>query len=168
MRKSVHPLLWSTLCIFLMSFTLQSSQEETKVPLIKFQELSPEINKDDNKTHVVNFWATYCGPCIKEMPDFQKTYEELGDRVDFLLVSLDFPTINDKVEKFVKKKKITIPGYHLDETDGNVWIPQVSKEWRGHIPATLIYNKSTGYREFRVGGLSKSELNKLIDEASAN
>ena len=100
------------------------------------------------------------------MPDFQKTFEERGEEVDFLLVSLDFPSENEKVARYIEKKKISIPGYHLDETDGNVWIPQVSKEWRGHIPATLVYNKATGYRNFVIGGLSKKELNNLIDEAS--
>jgi len=151
------------LSLIVISFTWTSSQEENKVSLVKFEELSPFLNKEDTLTHVVNFWATWCGPFVKKMPDFQKTYEDLVEEVDFLLVSLDFPSENERVNKYIQKKKITIPGYQIDETDGNSWIPQVSKEWLGHIPATLVYNKSTGFNKIHIGGLYASELKDFIN-----
>lgn len=63
----------------------------------------------EDKVVVINFWATWCPPCVAEMPGFQKLYDEYGDRVSFLFVANDK---KDKVENFIKNRNYTIPVYY--------------------------------------------------------
>lgn len=60
------------------------------------------------KVIVINFWATWCPPCVAELPDLQKLYSKYGDRIAFLFVSNEEV---DVVEQFIKKKDYTIPVY---------------------------------------------------------
>lgn len=112
------------------------------IPLFNFNELEPLLNKKNDTTYVVNFWATWCKPCIKELPAFEKINEQYASqKVKVLLVSLDFPRqLESKLIPFVKKRQIKTEIVLLDDPDANGWIPKVNKEWSGAIPATLFYN----------------------------
>lgn len=98
--------------------------------------------KDKSKTYVINFWATWCAPCVKELPYFEQlntTYED--KKVEVILVSLDFPKqIESKLKPFLLKNKLKSEVVVLNDVDANTWIPKVDKNWSGAIPATLIYN----------------------------
>ena len=68
------------------------------VKTVTYNELKPLLEKEDGKTYIINFWATWCAPCVKELPYFEKIKEEYADNnVEVLLVSLDFPK---QVEKW--------------------------------------------------------------------
>ncbi len=109
-----------------------------------FNGLEKLLNKNDDKTHVVNFWATWCAPCIKEMPHFEKLNTSYKDKnVEVLLVSLDFPFQYDKkLKPFIKEKNLQSKVVALDDPDMNTWMPKVSEKWTGAIPITIIYNKN--------------------------
>ena len=102
------------------------------------------FNKDNDTTYVVNFWATWCKPCIKEMPYFEQIGADYKDQnVKVVFVSLDFPNyLEPKVIPFIAKNNIQSEVVLLDDTDANTWIPKVSTEWSGAIPATVIYKGS--------------------------
>lgn len=106
----------------------------------------PDSLKSDT-TYVVNFWATWCAPCVKELPYFEELNEKHPDgKVKVLLVSLD---ADDNKEKrlipFVEGRDIRSEVLHFNESRSpNYWIPEISKQWRGSIPATLFINGSTG------------------------
>ncbi len=118
--------------------------QETSIPIYQYDEFAPFLNKEDGKTYVVNFWATWCKPCIKEMPYFEQLAEKYKDQqVEVLFVSLDFPDLLEKqVIPFVKRKQIKSRVVLLDDTGANEWIPKVDPSWSGAIPATVIYNSN--------------------------
>lgn len=143
-----------------------SNTLKAKVPSLDFSELNKFLTIENDTTYVVNFWATWCRPCIKELPAFEKLTVDYSDKkVKVLLVSLDFPDkIDSQVVPFIEKNNILSQVLLLDDGDANSWIPKVSEKWSGAIPATLIYNKNKRLfyeRSFSFEEL-QGELNKFI------
>lgn len=132
---------------------------ELPYPVYDYEGLAPLLNKEDDKTYVVNFWATWCKPCLEEMPYFQKTFEEQkGQGMELILVSLDMPSMWEKrLVPYVKEKDLKGEVVILNDTKMNEWIPKIAENWGGGIPATLIYNKKE--RSFYEKGFTYEELN---------
>ncbi|KDN56346.1 TlpA family protein disulfide reductase [Flavobacterium seoulense] len=100
--------------------------------------LEKAVLSDTNTTYVVNFWATWCAPCVKELPHFEQLNAE-NKKVKVVLVSLDFKNQYEaKLLPFLKKKAIKSEVVLLTDKDYNTWLPTVDKDWSGSIPATLI------------------------------
>ena len=120
------------------------------------------LNKKDGKVHVINFWATWCAPCVKELPYFEKLNAEYGNKnVDVLLVSLDFPHLYEsKLKPFIKKKNLQSKVIALDDVDMNTWIPKVDETWSGSLPATIIYKN--GERKFFEQTFTFDELESEV------
>ncbi|MDG0967386.1 MAG: TlpA disulfide reductase family protein [Flavobacteriaceae bacterium] len=130
-------------------------QSYIEVPSMSYQELHPLLNQKGNKTYVVNFWATWCAPCIKELPYF----EELNNNknIEVILVSLDFPKHKEKrLLPFIKKRQLSSRVILLDDDDENFWINDISSTWSGALPATLIYTQNR--RGFYEQSFTKEEL----------
>ena len=150
--------------VLLLFFVLTSCKETPKkekqieVTKLTFVEFSPYLNKNENKTYVINFWATWCAPCVKELPYFEeitKTYSK--NEVEVILVSLDFPKqFNKRLFPFVKEHNLQSTLLLLDAPNENEWIPKVNEDWSGAIPATIIYNKTK--RQFYEQSFTKQEL----------
>ncbi|NLN32233.1 MAG: redoxin domain-containing protein, partial [Flavobacteriaceae bacterium] len=97
---------------FLLSCNGQESTQVLKV--VNYDELKSVIQKEDDVLYVVNFWATWCKPCIEELPDFMEVNEEFKDHPNFklILVSMDSKKqLDTKVKKFIEKNKITADVY---------------------------------------------------------
>jgi thiol-disulfide isomerase/thioredoxin len=133
--------------------------------VIKYPDLEKLLNASSDTTYVVNFWATWCGPCIKELPHFESVGKEYAQkRVKVLLVSLDFKKdLESKVKPFLVKRKIQSQVLLLDETDYNSWIDKITTEWSGAIPMTLIVNKNRNIRHFIGKSVQAGELETLIN-----
>lgn len=137
-----------------------SAQEIKKVKITDLERIIAE-----SKTPlIINFWATFCKPCMEEIPHFQKLekkYEKTG--LKLLLVSLDmkddFPA---KVKAFIKSKKISTSTAWLDETNADYFCPRIDNTWSGAIPATLFINNRNSYRKFTEESLSEEQLEKEI------
>ncbi len=116
----------------------------TTIKTVNYEQLKPLLEKKDDTTYVVNFWATWCAPCVKELPYFEKlgaTYA--AKNVVVLLVSLDFPKqVSKKLIPFINENKIKSEVVLLDDVNEDVWINAIDESWSGALPATLIYNKS--------------------------
>lgn len=145
------------ICAFL-SFSHSVFSQEIKK--IKITDLEKAI-KESRTPLIVNFWATFCKPCIEEMPYFQELAKKNG--VNLLLVSLDLEkSYPVKIKNFVIKNKYTAPVFWLNEYDADYFCPKVDSSWSGAIPASLFLNNTTGYRKFFEDQLSKEKLEKEI------
>jgi thiol-disulfide isomerase/thioredoxin len=111
---------------------------------------------------VYNFWATWCGPCIRELPEFDKLSRE-NKNVKVRLISLDeVEELNGSVKLFIQKRKISSEVMLLVETDFNEIIPKISNKWSGAIPATLIVGRH-GQKYFYEKEFKAGELQKTIE-----
>lgn len=130
-----------------------------KIVSMNFEELEKNYfqNKNDS-IYIINFWATWCKPCVKELPAFEKIASDYSDKkVKVLLVSLDFiDKMDSQVVPFLKKNDIQSEVVLLDDADANSWIPKVSPQWTGAIPATIIYKKNN--RKFYEQSFTFEEL----------
>ncbi|NQX78748.1 MAG: TlpA family protein disulfide reductase [Gilvibacter sp.] len=140
-----------------------TNSSDSKVPIYKFDEFEPLLNQDDGNIYVVNFWATWCKPCIKELPYFKTVGEKYADQnVKVLLVSIDFPKLLEKqVIPFIEKNELKSPVVLLDDTGANEWIPKVDESWSGAIPATVIYKGDQ--RKFFEQSFTLEELEKELN-----
>ena len=131
---------------------------ETPLDVYDFEGLKPLLKTKTDKIYVVNFWATWCAPCVKELPYFEAINAAYRDRdVEVLLVSLDFPKkYESHVKPFIKKHQLKSKVIALNDMDSNTWIPAINPEWSGAIPATLIFNKDK--RQFYEKTFNYEEL----------
>jgi thiol-disulfide isomerase/thioredoxin len=144
-----------TLFAFVFSITAFSQK---KIPVYKVDKLLSRIEKNNDTLYIVNFWATWCKPCVQELPDFEKINTEYkNQKVKVILVTLDFKEeLKKRVIPFIKKNKYSTEVILLDEVDGS-FIDKVSKDWSGAIPATLLIKnkkkefigKKTNYEELK-------------------
>ncbi|WP_324719013.1 TlpA disulfide reductase family protein [Salinimicrobium sp. HB62] len=148
-------------------FQQKETASSALIPTVDFEAFNSEyLQKKNDTTYIINFWATWCKPCIEELPAFERINEEYsGQKVKVVLTSLDFP---DRLEKqvipFIKKYELQSEVVLLDDPDANSWIPKVSEQWSGAIPATIIYNQQERKfyeRSFTYDEL-KSELTSIL------
>lgn len=135
---------------------------QQKLEIYDFDGIEKFLNQDDQKVHVVNFWATWCVPCVKELPYFEKLQEKYkNENVEVLLISLDFPNQYDnKLKPFIEKNRLKSKVIALNDTDMNTWLPKVNEDWSGAIPATIIYTKDK--RQFYEQSFTFEELENQL------
>jgi len=111
------------------------------VEAINAEELVSLTTQEGDTTYVINFWATWCSPCVKEIGFFEKLHQEYKNQtLKVILVSLDFPNqLDRRVIPFLEEKGISAEVKIMTDTDYNAWIDRVDPSWSGAIPATLIY-----------------------------
>ena len=134
----------SLLFSFMILFNVQSTFGQVKV-YDKFDDLDKEILQSKNDTlYVVNFWATWCKPCVTELPYFEQLHHTYKDqKFKVILVSLDLKkSIESKLIPFLKSRDIQSEVVLLADTRANDWIDKVNPEWSGSIPASVFFNKN--------------------------
>lgn len=144
-------------------FFIVANTKGQEVRSVKITEVE-KIIAESKTPLIINMWATWCMPCIEELPYFQKEVKEhRKDSIQLLLVSLDFKeAFPSGITKFMNKRKITAPVVWLDETDADYFCPKIDAKWSGAIPATLFINNKTGYRNFVEEKISHEKLKKEI------
>jgi thiol-disulfide isomerase/thioredoxin len=133
------------------------------IPIVNFDQFNSQyLNRQTDTVYIINFWATWCKPCVKELPYFEKISENYKDqKVKVVLVSLDFAkNYETMLIPFVKKKALKSEVVLLNDPNGNEWIDKVSTSWSGAIPATLIYTKNS--REFYEQSFSYEQLDSIV------
>jgi thiol-disulfide isomerase/thioredoxin len=147
--------------IFILIVHLGFSQS---IEIIDVQDMQNIIDEDTDKTKVINFWATWCKPCIEELPYFEAVNANPEfENVEVILISLDFvEDLNTRVMTFVEKKELKSTIKLLDDVDYNSWIDKVDPSWSGAIPATLLVNTQADKRMFFEKQFKDSELDYLL------
>ncbi len=107
-----------------------------------FDQFEPWLYRKSDTTYVVNFWATWCKPCVAELPYFEELHEAYkNEKVKVVLVSLDFPKqIKSKLVPFIEEHKLQSDVVALLDGRYTEWVEKVDKSWDGSIPITIIYN----------------------------
>jgi len=149
-----------TISIFLLNLNAFSQSVES----INLKSLEERFKNGKDSTFVVNFWATWCLPCRKEMPVFEKLAKETTDpKLKIILLSLDLPSKQRPVELFVQKYNLTNKVYILNENLSGGYLSRIQNGWKGSIPATLIVNEEKKIRRFYSGKMTYSDLLKNLN-----
>lgn len=152
-------------CINKNTETNSKVSNNENIAVYDFDALERLLYTDSEKIHIVNFWAMWCVPCVKELP-ILKEYEKNNPNVEITLVSLDFPEdIETKLKPFLKEKGITSKVVLLDDPDSNSWIDKIDPNWSGAIPFTIIFNnnkRSFHERAFENLQDLENEVNETI------
>ena len=116
--------------------------------------------------YIINFWATWCKPCVEELPFFEQLADTCTNKkVKIYLVTTDMrKDIATRVTDFIKAKKLTQQVLFINELNADKWINKVSEEWSGAIPATLMIKGDIGYKHFKEGELTFEELQLLVNQ----
>ena len=140
-QQSTMKFSYLCLCLFWASFL--SAQE---IPFIQRGQIEHWKQADTDTIFVINFWATWCGPCVAELPAFERLNKRYKDKkVQVILVSNDFKKqVDTKLKPFVHKKKLKSRVVFMNESNPNNWVNLVSPDWSGALPATLIISKRKG------------------------
>jgi thiol-disulfide isomerase/thioredoxin len=151
-----------TLVLVTLLFITYSTRAQ-EIKRWKMNDLLEYVEKSDSAL-VINFWATFCGPCIEEIPYFQTIAEKYKDqKVKLLLVSLDFKEYYpQKIAAFAKRFGFTAEIVWLDEEKPDEFCPKIDTAWSGAMPATLFVNKATKYRKFIEAQMKPEEVEKAI------
>lgn len=146
-------------CFFNVVSRSTCAQQAT---VVKFDTLEKILNEKSSRVQVINFWATWCAPCVKELPLLEKLSQRPDLNAKITLINLDYADKLEKVNAFIARKNIRSEVLLLDEIDYDSWIDKVDKTWSGAIPATLIIDPATGKRKFLERELKEGELEELI------
>lgn len=138
--------------------------QKIEIPIYNFDELEPHLYSKNDQIVIVNFWAMWCAPCVKELPYLQE-YANTHSEVSLLLVSLDFKEdVDTKLKDFIGKKNINAPVVLLDDPDANRWINKVYSDWSGAIPFTIVSKNEKRFyyeRSFKNVTDFASEVEKI-------
>lgn len=137
------------------------------VGIYNFQTFQPFLQPPNQDTlYIINFWATWCAPCVAELPYFmQAAIKNANNPVKFILVSLDFERdLDGRFKNFIKEHPLPAGAEYmvLLEPDPNNWIPKIDPDWDGAIPATLMYKGQ--HRAFYPQSFEQAELDSIINK----
>ncbi len=149
--------------ILLLFFSVELHAQQVK--LITVTQLENRFKQGKDTIYVVNFWATWCKPCVKELPEFEKFKNaNQGKPVKVILVSTDLKSkLESGVKPFVKAHNLSGEIYLLNEASSS-YNERINADWSGALPATLIVNTKTGKKKFHEAAFTYEELVKAVNE----
>ena len=151
------------LLLALFSFPLILSAQAQDVKLITVNQLQSRFKQGKDTIYVVNFWATWCKPCVNELPEFEKFKRaNQGKPVKVILISTDLKSkLESRVKPFVKAHHLTGEVYLLNEAPSS-YQERISSDWSGALPGTLFVNGKTDQKKFHESAYSYAELSAAV------
>ena len=130
----------SAFALFLLAFTFIHAQ----LPVLNLSAYENRVQQKNDTLYVVNFWATWCKPCVEELPYFEKAAQGFADKpIKIILVSQDAKSRHENVADFLKKNAYSSECFILSAGNPNIWIDKIEQQWSGTIPATMLYKNGT-------------------------
>lgn len=154
--------------VIIMLVSLSAFAQEIK-PVRNISDLEAIRKDTEGKVVLYNFWATWCGPCVKEFPDLVKLYSNYKDKgFTIVFISVDMPEqVETKVVPFLKKQNVDFTTFYNDFKTIDNFINYYDKNWEGAIPSTYIYDKSGNLSSKFIGNQSyeffEEEIRKLLN-----
>ncbi len=153
-----------SLFLFFACFSGWAFSQEIR--LVSIEEVINEMQKKDDTTRVLNLWATWCAPCVKELPYFEEVYQSFKGDEKIKIILLAVEDTQKKVQAHKDKNLMKATIWFLNEKDPNYWIPKINEDWGGEIPVTIVRNTLLSKEFFHSGELSKEELLEMIRKSS--
>ncbi|MCB0525492.1 MAG: TlpA family protein disulfide reductase [Saprospiraceae bacterium] len=150
------------LIFFLCSFGTQLQSQD--ITFIDHQQISKWKSTESDTVFVINFWATWCQPCVEELPAFEELNRKYSkDKVQVILVNNDFKmNVQSKLIPFIQKRKLESQVVFMNDTNADQWIQLVSPDWSGGIPSTLIISRRKNKEILFEQPLTYTELESAI------
>ena len=135
-----------------------------KVEVLKADALAKVVSSHKGKIVVVNYWATWCPPCLTEMPELVKFFKEMDDeKTVFLSVTIDRPsTVDKRVVPYLTKEEIPFPVIVLDAFPDKLIEVMELGDWEGAVPGTFVYDQSGKLVRNWTGEIKKADLDEAL------
>jgi thiol-disulfide isomerase/thioredoxin len=134
----------------------------SSIPTVAEDVIEKAVRPHKGSVVVLNFWATWCGPCREEFPDLVRIHNE--KKAVVVSISMDEPEDGDKVREYLKSQNARFPAFLRAFEDFDVFSAAVDPGWTGIIPATFVFDRN-GNRVYRhEGKLSYDELNRIVEQ----
>lgn len=143
----------------------QSETESTETPYFSVLDAdgkSVELSDMKGKKTVINFWATWCGYCVKEMPHFQTLFDEMGDKVNFMMIDLTDgrQETREMADAFIAEKGFTFPVYYdSDLNSAAAAFGLIS------VPLTVLIDENGNQLDYHLGAMDEATLREFIESA---
>lgn len=133
--------LFTTIRFILFISTLCAYADSSKVKLITLHDIQTSITQEDAEIKVINLWATWCPPCVAELPHFENIHKKYDKKkLKFYLISIEGKEAKDKVESFLQKRQISCPVYLLEEGKPEDLEKVINTHLTGALPVTILYD----------------------------
>lgn len=141
-----------------------------KIERMNSAKLDSLIKNRNGKILFLNVWATWCKPCVEEFPDIVNLHEKYkNSKVDITALSVDFEDeLEKKVIPFLKKNEVEFKTFIGNFKNDEELINKLNENWRGDVPATLIYDKNGKLKKFFTGKKSLKEFSEAIESLKMN
>lgn len=141
------------------------AEEPVSVDMIDETGIKDLLKNNSDKLRLINIWATWCGPCVTEFPDFieiNRMYR--GRDFEFVSISADDPSVKDKVLKFLKSQQASNKNYLFSIDDKYKLIEAVDPKWQGGLPYTVLVEPGGKIVYGRWGKIDVAKMKKTIVE----
>lgn len=153
-------------CILLIVILFAAKLQAQQITKVNSQWLFNMKTDKSDTLYLINFWATWCKPCVEELPIFNQldsVYKK--QKIKIILVSTDMRKDYDKkLPDFITQHQLKQQIVFMDELNADLWINQVNENWSGAIPATWLIKGSIGFEHFKEGETSFEEMQSLINQ----
>ncbi|QMU27520.1 redoxin family protein [Adhaeribacter radiodurans] len=139
------------------------AKEPVDLTIIEEADLKALLKNDTDKVRLVNVWATWCGPCVAEMPEFVNINRMYRNReFEFITISADKPDKKDKALATLKRLQASNKNYLWSSEDKYKLIEAIDPQWQGALPYTLLIEPGGKVAYRTQGSIVPMEMKKMI------
>jgi len=154
---------WAEKSVWIDKAKIQWAKEPVTLDTIDAKGIAGLIKNHSDKLRLINVWATWCGPCVEEFPDFVTMNRMYRDRgFEFVSISADDPEHKDKALKFLQRNQASGPNYIFNTDDKYKLIEAIDPKWEGALPYTILVEPEGKVVYAHQGIIDPDSLKKII------